>query len=69
MALSRRNLLGLFVADVVIFVLSNVVTETNAHPGTASNVLWVVFLIGFVVLIVLCVLAAVQSMRSRRASA
>jgi uncharacterized membrane protein YhaH (DUF805 family) len=69
MALSRRNVIGLFVADVVIFVLSNVVTETNAHPGTASNILWVVFLIGFVALIVLCVVAGVQSMRSRRVSA
>jgi ABC-type spermidine/putrescine transport system permease subunit II len=39
------------------------------HPGTASNVLWVVFLIGVVALIVPCVVAVVQSMRSRRASA
>jgi len=69
MALSRRNLIGLFVADVVIFVLSNVVAKNSSHPGTASNILWVVFLIGFVALIVLCVIAVVQSMRSRRASA
>ena len=62
-------MIALFVADVVIFVLSNVVTETSAHPGTASNILWVVFLIGFVALIVLCVVAGVQSMRSRRVSA
>ena len=62
-------MIALFVADVVIFVLSNVVTETSAHPGTASNILWIVFLIGFVALIVLCVVAGVQSMRSRRASA
>jgi hypothetical protein len=69
MALSRRNLLGLFVADVVIFVLSNVVAKNSSHPGTASNILWVVFLIGFLALIVLCVVAVLRSMRSRRASA
>ena len=69
MVVRGRTLIALFVADVAIFVLSNVVTETSAHPGTASNILWVVFLIGFVALIVLCVVAAVQSMRSRRASA
>ena len=69
MVVRGRTLIALFVADVVIFVLSNVVTETSAHPGTASNILWIVFLIGFVALIVLCVVAGVQSMRSRRASA
>lgn len=69
MIISRRTLVGLFIADVVIFVLSNVVSETSAHPGTASNILWVVFLIGVLALIVLCVAAMVQSRRSRRASA
>lgn len=69
MALSRRNLLGLFVADVVIFVLSNVVATNNHGGGTASGILWVIFLIGFLALIVFCVVAAVQSMRSRRAGA
>lgn len=68
MALSRRNLLGLFVVDVVVFVLSNVVAKNSSHPGTASNILWVAFLVGFLALIVLCVLAVVRSMRSRRAS-
>jgi hypothetical protein len=60
-------LIAFLVALVVIFVLSNVVSETNAHPGTASNVLWVIFLIGVVALIVLSVIALVQ--RSRRTSA
>jgi uncharacterized membrane protein len=62
-------LIAFLVALVVIFVLSNVVTETSAHPGTASNILWVVFLIGVVALVVLSVIALVQSMRSRRTSA
>ncbi len=69
MALSRRNLLGLFVADVVIFVLSNVVATNNHGGGTASGILWIIFLIGFVALIVLCIVAVVRSMRSRHTSA
>jgi hypothetical protein len=63
--LTRRNLFGLLVIDVVLFVLSNVTYKSNSHPGTASNILWVVFLIGVVVLIVLGVAALVQSRRSR----
>jgi hypothetical protein len=69
MALSRRNLLGLFGADVVIFVLSNVVATNNHGGGTASGILWVIFLIGFLALIVLCIVAVVQSARARRAGA
>ena len=69
MVLRGRTLIALFVADVVIFVLSNVVATNNHGGGTASGILWVVFLIGFLALIVLCVVAAVRSMRSRRASA
>jgi uncharacterized membrane protein YtjA (UPF0391 family) len=63
MALSRRNLFGLLVLDVVLFVLSNVVAKNASHPGTASNVLWIAFLIGIVLLIVLGVVALVRSRR------
>jgi hypothetical protein len=69
MAVSRRNLLILFVADVVIFVLSNVVAKNSSHPGTASEILWFIFLIGTLALIVLGIAAAIRSARSRRASA
>jgi choline-glycine betaine transporter len=69
MVITRRNLLGLFVADVVIFVLSNVTSKSNSHPGAVSNVLWVMFLIGALALIVLGIAAAIRSARSRRASA
>jgi low temperature requirement protein LtrA len=65
MALSRRNLLYLFVLDVVLFVLSNVTSKSNSHPGAASNVLWIAFLIGVLTLIVLGVATLVQSRRSR----
>jgi hypothetical protein len=66
--LNRRNLLGLFVAEVVLFVLSNVTSKNSKHPGTVSNVLWVVFLVGALALIVLAVAALVRSARLRRAT-
>ena len=68
MVVSRRTLIALFVAEVVIFVLSNVTSKSSSHPGAVSNVLWVVFLLGVLALIVLGVVALVQSARSRRAS-
>lgn len=68
MVVSRRTLIALFVADVVIFVLSNVTSKSSSYPGAVSNVLWVVFLLGVLALIVLGVVALVQSARSRRAS-
>ncbi len=69
MVISRRNLLILFVAVVVTFVLSNVVAKNSSHPGTASEILWVIFLAGALALIILGIIAAVRSARSRRASA
>jgi protein-S-isoprenylcysteine O-methyltransferase Ste14 len=65
MVLSRRNLIYLFVLDVVLFVLSNVTSKSNSHPGTASNVLWIACLVGVLALIVLGVATLVQSRRSR----
>jgi hypothetical protein len=69
MVTSRRNLLGLLVVDVVVFVLSNVTANSDRHPGTVSNILWVVFLVGLVLLLVTTVTTMVRSARSRRASA
>ena len=69
MVISRRNLLILFVAVVVTFVLSNVVAKNSSDPGTASEILWVIFLAGALALIVLGIIAAVRSARSRRHSA
>jgi hypothetical protein len=40
MILRRRNLLALFVIEVVLFVLAGVTSKTNSHPGTVSNVFW-----------------------------
>jgi hypothetical protein len=63
MVVTRRHLLALLAADVVIFVLSNVVSTNGHGGGTASEVLWVIFLLGVLTLIVLSIVALVQSRR------
>jgi hypothetical protein len=63
MITTRRNLIGLAVLDVVLFVLSNATSKSRAHPGTFSNVCWVAFLMGVLLLIVLVLFAVVQRLR------
>ena len=63
--LTRRNLIGLVVLDVVLFVLANVFSKSNKHPGTVSNVFWYVFLVGVVILIAATLAALVQSRRPK----
>ncbi len=65
MILRRRNLLGLLVVEVVLFVLAGVTSKNSKHPGTLSNVFWVVFLVGVVLLILLVIGTVIQSRRSR----
>jgi uncharacterized membrane protein YhaH (DUF805 family) len=65
MALTRKHWLALIGVEVVLFVLSNVTAKNSSHPGTASNILWILFLVGVVVLIVLVIAALVRSLRSR----
>ena len=65
MALSRRNLLALFLVDVVLFVLANVFYHDGHTLNDISNIAWVAFLIGVVLLIVLGVMTLVRSRRSR----
>ena len=62
MVLSRRNLIALFVVDVVLFIVAN--AEYNHHRGV-SNVAWVAFIIGVVLLIVLGVMTLIRSRGSR----
>jgi len=64
MILRRRNLLGLLVVEVVLFVLAGVTSKNSKHPGTLSNVFWDVFLVGVVLLIVLVIGTVIQSRRS-----
>ena len=63
MALSRRNLIYLAVADVVLFVIANALYSGGHVSRDISNVAWVAFLIGVAALIVLAVVALVQSRR------
>jgi uncharacterized membrane protein YhaH (DUF805 family) len=65
MILRRRNLLGLLVVEVVLFVLAGVTSKNSKHPGTLSNVFWDVFLVGVVLLILLVIGTVIQSRRSR----
>jgi hypothetical protein len=65
--LTRRNLIGLLVLDIVLFVLANVTINSSKHPGTLSNVFWVAFLAGVVILIALVLVALVQSRRPKTA--
>jgi len=65
MALTRKHWLALIGVEVVLFVLSNVTAKNSSHPGAASNILWILFLVGVVALIVLGLFALVRSRRSR----
>jgi hypothetical protein len=63
---NRRNLIVLAVVEVVLFTLANVTAKNSSHPGTVSNVLWGVFLVGVVMLVVLAVAALIGSLRAPR---
>jgi hypothetical protein len=61
-----RNLILLAVADVVLFVVANVAYGAGHQHGlrnNVSNVAWVLFLVGFLVLIVLMIVALAQLVR------
>jgi hypothetical protein len=61
-----RNLILLAVADVVLFLVANVAYGGGHQHGlrnNVSNVAWVLFLVGFLVLIVLMIVALAQLVR------
>jgi MYXO-CTERM domain-containing protein len=60
-----RNAVALAVADVVLFVIANVTAKNSSHPGTVSNIAFVAFLVGLVLLIAL---GAAVLIRRRRAA-
>jgi hypothetical protein len=63
-----RNLIVLAVADVVLFLIANIAYGGGHQHGLrngVSNVAWVLFLVGFLLLIVLGVVAVAQSIRRR----
>jgi hypothetical protein len=61
--LSRRAWIVLVVADVLLFTLANLTAKNSSHPGTASNVFFVAFVIGAVLLITLAIATLVKSRR------
>jgi hypothetical protein len=50
---------------VVLFVIANVTAKNSSHPGTVSNIAFVAFLVGLVLLIAL---GAAVLIRRRRAA-
>ena len=58
-----RNLIFLAVTDVVLFIVANVAYGSGHQHGlriTVSNVAWVLFLLGFLLLIVFGIVALSQ---------
>jgi len=62
-ALSRRSWIGLVAFEVVLFALANLTAKNSSHPGTVSNVFFVAFVIGAVLLITLAVIRVAKSRR------
>ena len=62
-ALSRRTWIGLVAVDVVLFALANLTAKNSSHPGTVSNVFFIAFVIGAVLLIALALITVVNSRR------
>jgi len=61
-----RNLIFLAVADVVLFLVANIAYGAGHQHGlrnNLSNVAWVLFLVGFLLLIVLGIAALAQLVR------
>jgi hypothetical protein len=61
---SRRTWIGLVLVDAALFVLANVTAKNSSHPGTVSNVFFIAFVIGIVLLITLAIVALVSSRRA-----
>jgi len=67
-AVRGRNLIILAIADVALFIVANVAYGPGNEHGfrmALSNVAWVVFLIGFLLLIVLGIVGLAQVIRRR----
>jgi energy-converting hydrogenase Eha subunit G len=64
-----RSLIIVVVTDVMLFVIANVAygngNDKHGPMRTLSNVVWVFFLIGFVILIVFAVAALVRVVARR----
>ena len=63
--LGWRKLLVVLTVDGALFLLSGATAASSRHSGTLSNVLWVDFLIGLLLLIVLAACNVVRSTFAR----
>ena len=62
-ALNCRTWIGLVAVEVALFLLANLTAKNSSHPGTVSNVFFVAFVIGAVLVIALVVIAVLRSRR------
>ncbi len=62
-ALSRRSWIALVVADLVLFAFANLTAKNSSHPGTLSNLFFLAFIIGALLLLALALLAVLKSRR------
>jgi len=60
-ALSRRTWIGLILTDVLLFVVANLTAKNSSHPGAVSNVFFIAFVIGAVLLIALAIASVIRS--------
>jgi nitrate reductase gamma subunit len=61
-----RNLVVLFIVDDVLLVLSAVTQKNKNDAGTASDIIYVIFLIGVAALIAGLIAMWVRSSRSKQ---
>jgi hypothetical protein len=62
LVLSRRNLISLFAADVLLWVIAAIAFNGDSN---ADNVAWTIVFVVLAVFIALGIVALVQSLRSR----
>jgi hypothetical protein len=67
--LGWRRLLGLVALDAAFFLLSGWTAHSHEHSGAVSNVLWMDFLLGALLLIALAAVIAARLVASLWSSA
>ena len=51
-------------ATALLFLIANITADSHSHPGTTSNVFWILTIIGIFALVGLVVTALVRQVRS-----
>lgn len=68
----RRTLLVVFGIEVVLFVIANVTygngKDNHGAMRTLSNVVWAIFLVGFVIMVVVAIVTLAQLIMRRTRS-